>query len=287
MRVKYVLSEVLVGLWRNVTMTIAMIITMAVSLAMLGSGLIAVRDDRRHKDLYCESVDQVSLTRTSGGRHRLQPARLLRAQARRWQNSPLVASLRYESKEQAYKRFQQLYQGQRWPRWCARSAARDVAAQAERPGGGARPSARRGRPGRRAQRHRPARLVAKLFDFLSGVRNLALAVAVVMAIAALLLVANTIQVAAFSRRREVGVMRLVGATHWYTQAPFLLEAVVAGVVGAVLASLGILVGQVPVHRRPAVRDRQQRPDPADQVGRRPVGLADPADDRRRGSAVTG
>jgi cell division transport system permease protein len=65
--------------------------------------------------------------------------------------------------------------------------------------------------------------------------------ALVMAIAALLLIANTIQVSAFTRRTEVGIMRLVGATRWYTQLPFLLEAVVAGAIGAVLA-VGLLLG---------------------------------------------
>jgi cell division transport system permease protein len=48
-------------------------------------------------------------------------------------------------------------------------------------------------------------------------------------------------VSAFTRRTEVGIMRLVGATRWYTQLPFLLEAVVAGLIGAVLA-IGGLVG---------------------------------------------
>ena len=63
------------------------------------------------------------------------------------------------------------------------------------------------------------------------------------AVAALLLIANMVQVAAFTRRTEVGIMRLVGATRWYTQLPFLIEAVVTGVVGAVIASLGILAGK--------------------------------------------
>jgi cell division transport system permease protein len=52
-----------------------------------------------------------------------------------------------------------------------------------------------------------------------------------------------VQVSAFTRRVEVGVMRLVGATRWYTQLPFLIEAVVTGVVGAVIASLGLLAGK--------------------------------------------
>ena len=62
-------------------------------------------------------------------------------------------------------------------------------------------------------------------------------------LAALLLISNTVQVSAYTRRTEVGVMRLVGATRWYTQLPFLVEAVVTGVGGAVLACLGLLAGK--------------------------------------------
>ena len=62
-----------------------------------------------------------------------------------------------------------------------------------------------------------------------------------MGVAALMLVANTIQVAAYSKRREVAVMKLVGASNWFIQAPFVLEAVVAGLLGALLA-FGALAG---------------------------------------------
>ena len=51
-----------------------------------------------------------------------------------------------------------------------------------------------------------------------------------------LLIANTVQVAAFSRRRETGIMRLVGASNLYIQLPFVLEGALAGLVGAVTAS---------------------------------------------------
>jgi cell division transport system permease protein len=59
-----------------------------------------------------------------------------------------------------------------------------------------------------------------------------------------MLISNTIQISAFTRRTEVGIMRLVGATRWYTQLPFLLEAVVAGLVGAFLAIGLLILGKV-------------------------------------------
>ncbi len=72
-------------------------------------------------------------------------------------------------------------------------------------------------------------------------------------VAALMLVINTIQVAAYSKRREVAVMKLVGASNWFIQAPFVLEAVVAGVIGAVLAYGTLVVAKIYDIRRLARR----------------------------------
>src|SRR3569832_1424172 len=78
----------------------------------------------------------------------------------------------------------------------------------------------------------------------NSVQVMALIVAGFMALAALLLVGNTIQVAAYSKRREVAVMKLVGASNWFIQAPFVLEAAVAGLIGAILGFGFLLVGKI-------------------------------------------
>ena len=67
--------------------------------------------------------------------------------------------------------------------------------------------------------------------------------ALVQALAALLLISNTIQLAAFNRRDETDIMRLVGASRWYTQLPFILEAALAGLVGALLAIGGLVAAK--------------------------------------------
>ena len=66
-------------------------------------------------------------------------------------------------------------------------------------------------------------------------------VAVVMLVLAFLLIFNTVRLSAFSRRRETGIMRLVGASNFYIQMPFLLEGAVAGLTGGIVAAV-ILVG---------------------------------------------
>ena len=63
----------------------------------------------------------------------------------------------------------------------------------------------------------------------------AIGVAGFLVVAAVLQVGNTIRVAAFARRREIGIMLLVGASAWHIQLPFLLESLLAAVLGAALA----------------------------------------------------
>jgi cell division transport system permease protein len=85
-----------------------------------------------------------------------------------------------------------------------------------------------------------AQLLNKVFKVLGALQNLALVLAIAQGLAALLLVANTIQVAAYSKRREVAVMKLVGASNWFIQSPFVLEAMFAGIIGAILAWVGLV-----------------------------------------------
>lgn len=81
-----------------------------------------------------------------------------------------------------------------------------------------------------------------IFAVLNGASMTAFAVALVMLVAAVLLVATTIRLSAFSRRRELRIMRLVGASNGFIQAPFILEGVFAGLVGSLLAAGAVLGG---------------------------------------------
>ena len=85
------------------------------------------------------------------------------------------------------------------------------------------------------------RYLEEIYDALNGASIAAIGIAVVMLVAAALLVATTIRLSAFSRRRELGIMRLVGASNRVIQAPFVLEGVVAALIGAVLASVALIV----------------------------------------------
>ncbi len=82
-------------------------------------------------------------------------------------------------------------------------------------------------------------LLAPLFEFLSKMQFAALGAAMLLVIAAILQVSNTIRMTAYARRREIGIMRLVGASSWHIQLPFLLESLLAALLSAGLAALGL------------------------------------------------
>ncbi len=236
MRMKYVLSEVLVGLWRNVTMTIAMIITMAVSLFMLGGSGLLYQKVGDMKDLYYENVEVSIFLKTDVSEQQRTDLDT------KLKSDPLVKEVTYVDKQQAYERFQKMY-----------ADAPDLVS-AVKPD--QLPESFRLKLQNPEQYKNiydqykdtegvdeivdQSKLLDKVFGVLTGFQNGALAIAIVMAVAALLLVANTIQVAAYSKRREVAVMKLVGASNWFIQAPFVLEAVVAGLLGSVLGLVALI-----------------------------------------------
>ena len=161
------------------------------------------------------------------------------------ENAPGVEAVRFESQQQAYERYKQLFAGQPLADVVRPQALpatfRVKLADAEH-GAAAVREVVTGKAGVRNVTDQ-SEVVARLFDFLNGIRNVAFVLALVQALAALLLISNMVQLSAFTRRTEVGVMRLVGATRWSTQLPFLIEAVIAGVVGALIAVLGLVAGK--------------------------------------------
>jgi cell division transport system permease protein len=84
----------------------------------------------------------------------------------------------------------------------------------------------------------------RLFALVRVFRVGVLAIALIMLISATALIGNTVRLAAFNRRREIGIMRLVGATNWHIRLPFLIEGVIEGLLGAGAAILGLAIMKV-------------------------------------------
>jgi cell division transport system permease protein len=240
MRVKYVLNEVLVGLWRNVTMTVAMIITMSVSLTMLGASVLLYMQVDQMKNFYYGEIEVSIFLRedvTDAQRTAINQA---------IDGNALVESKTYETRQEAFEKFKVLWRDS--PDFI-KSVGPDSLPESFRvklkdpEQYKAFADQMQGQQGIQDivdQRE----LLNKVFDIFNSIQVMALIVAAVMALAALLLVGNTIQVAAYSKRREVAVMKLVGASNWFIQAPFVLEAVVAGLIGSIIGFIALFVGKV-------------------------------------------
>jgi len=80
----------------------------------------------------------------------------------------------------------------------------------------------------------------QIFNILNAASLAAVGIAALMLVSAALLISTTIRLSAFSRRREIGIMRLVGASNFYIQLPFILEGVVAATIGSALAAGAVL-----------------------------------------------
>ena len=240
-------GEVFSGLRRNITMTVAMILTTAISLGMLGGGLIIARMTDQMKQIFGNKVEvTIYLTTdqsTTDPNCLADPCTTLLADL---QANPEVAEARFESQEQAFQRYQQMFAAQ--PELLEIGSIEALPASfhvsltnperyqviidefSDRPGVESVSD--------------QSEFLDRLFSLLNGLRNATIVIAVIQAIAAFLLISNMVQVAAYTRREETEIMRLVGATRWRTQLPFIVEAVVAGLLGAALAIVGLIAGKI-------------------------------------------
>jgi len=243
MRAGFLVNEVYSGLRRNVTMTIAMILTTAISIGLFGGGLLVIQLAKQSRNIYLDRVEsQVFLNNDVSANDPTCDADACKALRAMIEARNDVKSVRFLNRDDAYTDAIT-----KFPEY------KDVASKDSFPASFIvkldNPeqhkdfdAAMGGQPGVLNVLNQKE-LIDRLFAVLDGLSKAAFAIAVVQAISAILLIANMVQVAAYTRRTEIGIMRMVGATRWYTQLPFLLEAVLAATIGVVLAILGLIVAR--------------------------------------------
>ncbi|HXF56179.1 MAG TPA: permease-like cell division protein FtsX [Actinomycetota bacterium] len=240
MRVEYYFKETVQGLRRNGLLAFAAVSTAFIALFLLGMALLVRAQVNKVIDLWTAGVEvSVFLEDTISPAQQQHLASLLASM-------PEVASVRYESKQQAYERAKEIFRDQPEVIQNVEPDAFPASFRVKL----ADPEQFRviqarlqGQPGiDDIVDHR--QLLTRLFALTDVFRVGMFGVAVLMLVAAAALIGNTVRMAVFARRREIGIMRLVGATNWHIRMPFLIEGVVEGLLGAGLAVLGLFVMKV-------------------------------------------
>lgn len=250
MRLQFVLSEMGIGLRRNLSMTISVILVTMVSLFFFGFGLLSSAQVSTMKDYWYDRVEvSIFLCGEASEVANCADGEVTQAQRAELENQlnslkPLVQTVYYESKQESFQRFKEQFKN---------SAILDNLKVEQMPESfrvklsdpqkyAVIASAFQGAPGVEQVLDQRA-LLGNLFKVLNVLTWVARGFAIVMTVSAVLLVATTVRLSAFSRRRETGIMRLVGASNLLIQLPFVLEAVLATVVGAAIAT-GLLYAGV-------------------------------------------
>jgi cell division transport system permease protein len=245
MRATVVVTEVGHGLRRNLGLTVAVVLVVLVAGIMGGMAFLLHEQVSVMKDYWYDKVEvSVYLCGTDSVAASCNGQAVTDAERTQirtdLESLPQVQTVFYESKQEAYQHFEQQFKGSP----IAQNAPPDSLPESFRvklkdpTQYAVVAGAFVGRSGVEEVQDERA-LLDKLFSALNGIQEVGLVIAVLMVIAALLLIANTIRVAAFTRRRETGIMRLVGASNLSIQLPFLLESVVAAMIGA-LGAAGLL-----------------------------------------------
>jgi cell division transport system permease protein len=227
----YVVRETAVNLRRNPVMTVAAILTMFVSLTLLGSALLMRQATNRAAVQWRGGVE-LSIF--------LQPnvtPNVSDAIGHELATMPQVKRVRYVDKAQAYQEFKTMFAtspdlvnslsvADMPPSYrVVPTRAEDVEAIGNQ---------FTNKPGVKEVVYAKEVISSLLKDFKTK-RFIAYVLFLVVFVGAIALIVNTIQLAIFSRRREIAVMKLVGATNWFIRVPFMLEGLIDGIVGAALA----------------------------------------------------
>ena len=246
MRIAFILSEIGSGLRRNLSMVTSVILVTFISLTFVGAaGLFQLQInqmkgywyDRVEVTIYL-CVDNSSQASCAAGPVTDEQREAIRTTLESEQLAPYVDTVTYESQAEALGHFRDQFANSP----IVDSVTADQLPESFRVGlvdaekYEVIDEAFSSEPGVDAVSDQRDFLEA-IFRYMNWASVVALAIAGVMTFCAILLIATTIRLSAFSRRRETGIMRLVGASKAVIQLPFVLEGVIAAVIGAILASV--------------------------------------------------
>ncbi|UFU05439.1 permease-like cell division protein FtsX [Ruania halotolerans] len=251
MRLQFILSQIGNGLRRNVAMAISVVLVTFISLTFVGAAVLLQMQITNMKDDWYDRVEVSvflcpegsSVPTCAGGEVTEEQIETLQGVLTSDGLSPYVEEVFVETKEQAYESFQEQFGDQDWAQRITEEQMQvslrvslvdpelyQVVADEIT-----------GRDGVEEVVDQRA-ILEPLFLVLNRATILAVGLAGVMIVTAVLLITTTIRLSAMSRSRETSIMRLVGASNFFIQLPFMLEGAIAALLGAVLASAGLWFG---------------------------------------------
>ena len=248
MRFSFVSKEVGNGLRRNFTMTIALIVSVAVSLSLVGAALLMSAQVERMKGYWYDKIEvsiflcgNTSVAFTCTGATTEEQRKNIETILGTLDS---VQEIFYESSDDAYEQFKEQFAGSAILANISPDALpASFRVKLDNPENFEKVASAlqsvQGVESIQDQR----KLLDRFFQILKGLQSFALAIAISMLFVTVLLVMNTVRVAAFARRRETSIMRAVGASNMSIRLPFILEAAVAAILGSTLATAGILASK--------------------------------------------
>ncbi|HMM93953.1 MAG: ABC transporter permease [Micrococcales bacterium] len=246
MQMRFLASEVGSGLRRNVSMAVSVVLVTMVAMFLLGLGLLAQRQADTMKGYWYDRIQvSIYLCNANALAPNCEGKAVTDAQRTALQDQlealPEVKQVFYESEQQAFDRFKEQFRNSPIAgNVQVGDIPESLRVQLKDPSKFAVVTTQfQNAPGVATVQDQE-KVLSKFFTIITAITVLAVLLAALMASCAALLMATTIRQAAFIRRREIGIMRLVGASNWTIRMPFIAEMGIVSVLGAGLA-VGLLV----------------------------------------------
>jgi len=248
MRLSFVRKEIGSGLRRNFTMTVALVVSVAVSLSLVGAALLMSAQVDRMKGYWYDKIEvsiflcgNTSVAFTCTGAVTDEQRTNIKTVLGKLDS---VQEIFYESSADAYAQFKEQFAGSAILSNISPDALPEsFRVKLDNPENFEKVALAlqsvQGVESIQDQRQ----LLDRFFQILKGLQSFALAIALAMLFVTVLLVMNTVRVAAFARRRETSIMRSVGASNMSIRLPFILEAAIAAIIGSTLATAGLLASK--------------------------------------------
>ena len=244
MRIGLVLGEAANGLRRNASMVVSVVLVTFISLTFVGVAVLMQMQIMQMKSVWYDKAQVAVYLCTgisgeascAGGEATQEQIDAVEAQLNSDVLSPFIDKFYFESHEDAFENFQKQFEGNPVTEYVTADQLNQTFwVNLIDPSNAAVLSESLGSmPGVETVTDQ-RRYLDQIFSVLNAASYTAIGIAALMLIAAVLLIATTIRLSAFSRRREIGIMRLVGASNRFIQTPFVLEGVFAALLGSLLA----------------------------------------------------